>query len=40
VRAISDNEAACPLSPADVFPAITAAGERAARIIVALASNQ
>jgi adenosylhomocysteine nucleosidase len=37
VRAISDNEAACQLSPPDVPVAIAAAGDRAARVIVALA---
>jgi nucleoside phosphorylase len=37
VRAISDNEAVCQLTPADVPVAIAAAGDRAARIIVALA---
>jgi adenosylhomocysteine nucleosidase len=37
IRAISDNEAACQLTPADVPIAIAAAGERAARVIVALA---
>jgi len=37
VRAISDNEAACQLTPADVPVAIAAAGDRAARIIVAIA---
>jgi nucleoside phosphorylase len=36
VRAISDNEAACQLTPADVPIAIAAAGARAARVIVAL----
>lgn len=37
VRAISDNEAACALTPADVRPCIAAAGVRAARILAALA---
>jgi nucleoside phosphorylase len=37
VRAISDNEAVRPLVPADVLPAIAAAGERAARVLAALA---
>jgi adenosylhomocysteine nucleosidase len=39
VRAISDNEAACRLTPADVRPAIAAAGVRAARVIAALAAE-
>ena len=39
VRAISDNEAACQLTPADVPVAIAAAGERAARVIVALSGE-
>jgi adenosylhomocysteine nucleosidase len=37
IRAISDNEAACALTPADVRPCIAAAGLRAARILGALA---
>jgi adenosylhomocysteine nucleosidase len=36
VRAISDNEAACALTPADVTVAIAEAGERAALILTAL----
>ena len=39
VRAISNNEIACALAPADVKPAITAAGGRAARILAALAAE-
>jgi adenosylhomocysteine nucleosidase len=39
VRAISDNEAACPLTPADVRPCIAAAGMRAARILASLAEE-
>jgi adenosylhomocysteine nucleosidase len=39
IRAISDNEAACALTPADVKPAIAAAGRRAARILAALAAE-
>jgi adenosylhomocysteine nucleosidase len=39
VRVISDNEAACALTPADVPVAIAAAGERAARIITTLAAQ-
>lgn len=38
VRAISDNEAARQLTPTDVPAAIAAAGDRAARVIVALAA--
>lgn len=37
VRAISDNEVACQLTPDEVAPAIAAAGVRAARILTALA---
>ncbi len=37
VRAISDNEAVCPLTPGDVVPAIAAAGIRAARVLAAVA---
>lgn len=39
VRAISDNEAACQLTPADVAPAIAAAGVRAAHVIAAVAEG-
>jgi adenosylhomocysteine nucleosidase len=39
VRAISDNESACQLTPADVQPAIAAAGIRAARVLLAIAAE-
>jgi adenosylhomocysteine nucleosidase len=39
VRVISNNEAARQLFPTEVRPAIAAAGERAARILVALAAT-
>lgn len=39
VRAISDNEAACALTPADVAPCIAAAGARAAAVLAALAAE-
>ena len=39
VRAISDNEAAFPLKPADVPPALAAAGARAALVLAALAAE-
>ncbi len=38
-RAISNNDAACGLAPAEVGPALAAAGARAARIIAALAGE-
>ncbi len=39
VRAISNNEAACALAPAEVAAALAAAGERAAVILAALAAE-
>ena len=39
VRVISDNEAACQLTAADVAPAVAEAGARAAAILTALASE-
>ena len=37
VRVISNNEAACPLAPSDVMPAVAAAGDIAAAVLSAVA---
>jgi len=37
VRVISNNEAACPLAPAEVMTAVAAAGDIAAAVLSAVA---
>lgn len=37
VRVISNNEAACPVAPAEVLPAVAAAGDIAAAVLTAVA---